>query len=168
MELEPTLPPELENKGDFETIEPESAQELTQDQLNEQMRKYGLTPTGSHTENVTKLQEEFNEEYEKIRLARDEYVEKRRKFDAARKKRALLEKEHVEEMEALSLSPKLEVWYNKAQDNRTPADACLRQLGPVTCRAVSRVLHQNTSLLSLDVSHNRLGSVAGVHLAEML
>ena len=169
MELEPQLPPELKDAGvNFELIEAESAADLTQDQINEQMRKYNLQPSGSHTDNIQKLQEKFDEEYEKIRAAREDYVEKRRKFDEARKKRAMLEKEHVEEMEALSVAPKLEVWYNKAQDNATPTDASLRQLNMITCRAVSRVLHQNTSLLALDVSHNGLDDVAGMHLAEMI
>ena len=94
MELEPQLPPELKDAGvDFESIEAESAADLTQDQINEQMRKYNLQPSGSHTDNIQKLQEKFDEEYEKIRAAREDYVEKRRKFDEARKKRAMLEKD---------------------------------------------------------------------------
>ena len=56
----------------------------------------------------------------------------------------------------------------QAQDNQTPPNACLRDLNHVTCRAVARVLQQNTSLLSLDVSRNNRGDEAGVHLAEML
>jgi hypothetical protein len=80
----------------------------------------------------------------------------------------MYEAQHVEEMEALARDPKLEVWYNLAQENQTPQNACLRDLSKVTCRAVARVLAQNSSLLSLDISRSDLGDEAGLHLAEML
>ena len=165
---EPNPMGEVNEQGEFEQLDAENANELSQEQIHEKMRSYGLQPSGSHADNVTALQLKFDEDFEKLRAARDEYIEKRRKADAARKKRALLEKQHVEEMEALARDPKLEVWYNSAQDNTTPTDACLRELGPVTCRAVSRVLQHNTSLLTLDVSHSGLDDEAGGHLAEML
>jgi hypothetical protein len=133
-----------------------------------QMQRYGLQPTGHHQQNIAALQEKYDEEFQKSQAGRNEYLEKRRKLDAARRKRAMYEAQHVEEMEALARNPKLEVWYNLAQDNQTPPNACLRDLNHVTCRAVARVLQQNTSLLSLDVSRNQLGDEAGVHLAEML
>jgi hypothetical protein len=76
------------------------------------MQRYGLQPTGHHQQNIAALQEKYDEEFQKSQAGRNEYLEKRRKLDAARRKRAMYEAQHVEEMEALARNPKLEVWYN--------------------------------------------------------
>jgi len=169
----------MDNAGE---LEPRDASTLSQDDIHSELNRYGLQATGHHANNIAMLQEQYDDEFQKSQAGRNEYLEKRRKLDAARRKRAMYEAQHVEEMEALARNSKLEVWYNLAQDNQTPADAHLYQLNRVTCRAVARVLQQNTSLISLDLSRSYpkdtgaeqsradrgLGDEAGVHLAEML
>jgi len=151
-----------------EMMQPKDASILGQDEIHHEMARYGLQPSAHHANNVQLLQEKYDDEFQKTQAGRNEYLEKRRKADAARRKRAMYEAQHVEEMEALARDPKLEVWYNLAQENQTPQNACLRHLNAITCRAVARILQQNSSLLSLDVSRSNLGDEAGSHLAEML
>lgn len=159
----------MEDYGDGdEPMHPKDASRLSQEDLHKELQAHDIQPTGHPQDNLQLLQDKYDEEFRKSQEGRTEYLEKRKKADQARKKRAMYEAQHVEEMEALARDPKLEVWYNLAQENQTPQNACLRDLSKVTCRAVARVLAQNSSLLSLDISRSDLGDEAGLHLAEML
>ena len=99
------------------------------------MQRYGLQPTGHHQQNIAALQEKYDEEFQKSQAGRNEYLEKRRKLDAARRKRAMYEAQHVEEMEALARNPKLEVWYNLVSKRR-----CLSAAGCAAYRCMAVIL----------------------------
>jgi hypothetical protein len=169
---------ENENKED-ETVDPydvpdpihREAQHLMQNDLSAELEQRGLKPTGFWSDDARRLQVEFDKEYEveleQMQEKRAEAAVRRAAAEELMMRQLALERELREEEEAVASDPKCYFWMELIQKNKTPSDASL-VLDDVTCRAMSKVIAVNTSLVTLDLSRNDLSDTTGEHLAKIL
>ena len=135
------------------------ADQLSQNELSVELERRDLKPTGFWSDDAKKLQVEFDKEFEK---ERSEVDEKREEARIARKEewakqleRQAEEQALREEEEAIVDSPKMSFWADLIKANKTPPAATL-ELNDVLCRAISKLIMDNRSLTSLDLSRNAL------------
>ena len=145
------------------------ADQLSQNELSVELERRDLKPTGFWSDEVKKLQVEFDKEFEKERSEVDKREEariaERRMGETVRK--ASREQALREEEEAIVDSPKMSFWADLIKANKTPPAATL-ELNDVLCRAISKLIMDNRSLTSLDLSRNALTDNSGVFIAKML
>jgi hypothetical protein len=147
------------------------AQQLVQNVLSAELEARNLKPTGFWSDDARRLQLEFDKEYElemgQMQEKRAEAAKRRAAAEEEMMRQLAAEREIREEEEAVASDPKCFFWMELVKTNRTPADASL-VLNDVTCRAMSKTIALNTSLVTLDLSRNDLTDSTGDSLAKIL
>ena len=147
------------------------AQHLMQNDLSAELESRGLKPTGFWSDDARRLQIEFDKEFEieleQMQEKRAEAAVRRAAAEEEMMRQLALERELREEEEAVASDPKCYFWMELIKTNKTPNDASL-VLDDITCRAMSKVIAINLSLITLDLSRNDLADSTGEHLAKIL
>jgi hypothetical protein len=146
---------------------------LRQEDLRKELEAREISASGFWSDDVKRLQIEFDREYEEQaseRALRKEQKEQERKAQAAeRAAKALLQKEAREEALELQANPKIQLFLKLIQTNSTPSHATL-VCDSVLVRLICKTMISSncTSLQFLELSRCGLNDDAGVHLARMI
>lgn len=114
------------------------------------------------------LQQKYDEEHAHQTKVYAKSLERYEKHQTLATQEQLVKQDIREEMQVLCDKPQLKIWYDLIASNHTSRDAQYLGLCRLSCRAFSRVLSVNTSLICLDVSRNELTDEEALYLAKML
>ena len=155
-------------------LEPPKLEEvkgLTRDDVSRQLLNRKITPSGILSENIKKLSQEFQSEYDQ---ALAEYHEKRRsaqvsllKDEQEIKEAMLYTRYKTEEEQVLKENSRLKTFVGLAKRNETDTTFAI-QATPTVARMLYRCLVGCSSVYSLDLSNGSISDEVGRKFVQVL
>lgn len=147
------------------------ASALTLNDLIHEMERRGLHPRGFFEDDAKILQAEFDTEHKSyVESKKKEMIEAREleaKQAISQKRKMAMEFEINEERNELEKDKSAAKWYNAIKSNNVQ-EHCRFYVNNVTARSLAKVMWNNESILSLDVSNMNLSDLAGAYICRAL
>lgn len=144
---------------------------LTRDDVSRQLLNRKITPSGVLSENIKKLSQEFQNEYDK---ALEEYHARRKSAKVALlreeqdiREAMLYTRYKTEEEQALKENSRLRTFVGLAKQNQTDPTFAI-QATPTVARMLYRCLLSCDSIVSLDLSNGTINDDVGRKLVQLL
>lgn len=156
---------------DDPNFKPVNVQTLTQNDVNYELEKRAIKPTGFPVTDNDILQKEFDKEFianlEDAKAKRKEAKRRAALQAGLHKRRVYMETSLQEEQDELAANRQVSLVIDMVKDNQ--ANTSLRlDINSVAVRVLTKAMWLNTSITCLDLSSNGLNDHAGAYLARIL